>query len=843
MLSSLNLIASRAKRELAVKALLISISSFILAGCGSLTGVVGHLVRSTKSTGSLSGRIYGLSTDASAGISSMNSTLSCSEPVANLYQVDAQGVVTGEGLSSSEIAADGTYAFTKASEFKEYLNSQKDKVSRLSIVVEGCDVPISRLVTGLTSQDVSAGASIVSYLDGTLTAVDSLNAASLSSLYGSLLNASDQAAAFSLLNSDTQLASRFEQLFGISPTVLNATPPKLLRADVPASVNEMSALSLSANVNHWSSTYERAAEWEEVDLQSTLIGLGLNATWTPGKNKQGSRTLVLTLGKDDGAGRVDRSAPYRQKTFIVAVSDSFPATAPSLSVVSSQVSGSQSVTLQIDTGSGMGNCASFSKLALTENDVLPPAFVESNTFGCTTAGSQSLIHLTSPGDGIKVFRLWAMDSAGRVSVLASSASMTLDQTTPQVQLTSLNSGMIKGGADAVITWTASDANFGSAPYSVEYTADGGTTWVAVAGPINATSYTWSVPLIHSSQVKVRVIATDSAGNQSAVSSASSLLIDSTAPAAPPVSLTSLALTNDATAKFEVSDCSDIARVFVNESLTAPLSSANGWIDCVANSEFQHTVSGNGTHNLRLWSQDAVGNVSTTSSVLTMVLDQTPPAVTLNSSMAGLNLSGNALQAPAINSYSLSFSASDSLSGIKSPGFVVEVCAANCGSPASWIVSQSGLSYTATPQGFTWTVPALNSSTVQLRIKGSDNAGNFGVSAASASFTIDSAAPVPVSTVINDGAPFAGTAVLQIKSDLTDNLTGAADLKLRMALANAATESCQSEFVDANWVAFPGAMSPMTQAIPPIDGVKKICIWAKDLAGNISVISPSAGTTG
>ena len=83
--------------------------------------------------------------------------------------------------------------------------------------------------------------------------------------------------------------------------------------------------------------------------------------------------------------------------------------------------------------------------------------------------------------------------------------------------------------------------------------------------------------------------------------------------------------------------------------------------------------------------------------------------------------------------------------------------------------------------------------------------------------------------------------MNVKVDLADNYSAGSDLKIRLALANAATSDCQSEYADNNWQAWTNSSTSIPFTFVPTDGVKKICAWGKDLVGNVSAISPTAGT--
>jgi hypothetical protein len=97
----------------------------------------------------------------------------------------------------------------------------------------------------------------------------------------------------------------------------------------------------------------------------------------------------------------------------------------------------------------------------------------------------------------------------------SNANFTIDSISPTVMVTSPNGGETwAGGSSHNITWTASD-NIGLAanPITLAYSTDGGNTYATIAsGLSNSGSYSWSLPTVNYSQVKVRASAQDAVGN-------------------------------------------------------------------------------------------------------------------------------------------------------------------------------------------------------------------------------------------------------------------------------------------------------------------------------------------
>ncbi|RYZ96409.1 MAG: hypothetical protein EOP11_23520, partial [Proteobacteria bacterium] len=159
------------------------------------------------------------------------------------------------------------------------------------------------------------------------------------------------------------------------------------------------------NAVQWRPAYTRAYRWE---LDGVVIGNSATLNFTPSANSQGSRTITVTWGQNDGAGDVDPLKPYRQRSFPVQISDDLSATPPLFAAVPANVN-SASVNLRLQTGPGLANCASFSALAVTEDLPSPPASLAAYNITCSSAGTQDFTYTLTGGEGAHMLYLWAVD--------------------------------------------------------------------------------------------------------------------------------------------------------------------------------------------------------------------------------------------------------------------------------------------------------------------------------------------------------------------------------------------------------------------------------------------------
>jgi hypothetical protein len=80
------------------------------------------------------------------------------------------------------------------------------------------------------------------------------------------------------------------------------------------------------------------------------------------------------------------------------------------------------------------------------------------------------------------------------------------------------------------SFSLTDANLAATPVAFSYSTDGGSTWTSIIAAVaNVSPYAWSAPVINSTTVKIKIVATDIAGNQSMAISSSNLSFDSSVP--------------------------------------------------------------------------------------------------------------------------------------------------------------------------------------------------------------------------------------------------------------------------------------------------------------------------
>jgi N-acetylneuraminic acid mutarotase len=240
-----------------------------------------------------------------------------------------------------------------------------------------------------------------------------------------------------------------------------------------------------------------------------------SCTWVVG-SLPATYTVTATENAKVLSFWIKNSTTNLVSTIISANSVVLDTTAPALaSATITDTSPSNAASASLTYGAVTGT---YAKYCIKRNDTTAPAIGNA----CWTAG-------TLPGtfaiaaEGAAVLSVWIADAAGNISTRVDTTSVTYDHTAPTLSISAPTGTPLAGGSSVNVTWTAADTAFGATPIKVEYTTDSGTTYtVANAGVSNTGTYAWTVPnvAVATGAGKVRLTATDTAGNATSVVSAS-----------------------------------------------------------------------------------------------------------------------------------------------------------------------------------------------------------------------------------------------------------------------------------------------------------------------------------
>ncbi|MFM6929043.1 MAG: beta strand repeat-containing protein [Bdellovibrio sp.] len=508
---------------------------------------------------------------------------------------------------------------------------------------------------------------------------------------------------------------------------------------------------------------------------------------------QGAHTYYVTA--TDTAGNNSVAATYTWTTDLTAPTLSLTAN-PALLTNATTASFSFSA---VDTGGG--SVANF-KCSLDGGAAAT----------CTSPASYS-----SLAAGGHNFAIYTTDTAGNISA-TTTYSWTVDLTAPTLSITS-KPNAVTNATTASFAFNATDSGGGSiASYQCKVDAGSYTTCTSpqAYSSLAAGSHTFSVT------------ATDTAGNTSAASTYS-WTIDLTAP--------TLTITTPSTNGTVVTLASLTSYVLggacsengVSVSLTGSLTATASCLSGSWSTSVDLSGLSDGTLSVTASQTDVAGNTGS-STARTFVKDTVAPTISITTPVAFKGGSSTGAVSWAMTEPYAS-----------ATNFTVEIFNGSVWSTVGSKVATAGANSNQAYSLSGFAVPAVEVNNAKLRISVSDAAGNSKTQE-SGVFPIDSTPPVLSSIIINDGDQYAGTTLVSVKVNLTDNNFSGTNLKVRLAQANAGTTDCQSEYADNNWQTWTSSSTNIPFTIVPTDGIKKICVWGKDLVGNVSVISPSTGTS-
>lgn len=796
---------------------IINIFVFILASaCGFNVSSKGSLFNAKKIVSGIITPFVGSiasSDQSSTGflISEVNA-ISCADPVfAKLYKIETDGSIDDSNpLASQQVGTDARYLFDLQA---LKLSSDNIKVDYI-VKAEGCNGDVyKRPVTNFdNTQNIDAKTSVIADVvnaNGLVsTKLNEVERKEVDLLIKSMANATTTANALNTLISTSQTSTKFTEIFGASPTVIQDSKPEVTIILPSGALNELATAAYRVNTFHVDPNYSFAYKWK-VDgiVKSSSSSLNL----IPSANNSGTHQIDVYVGQNDGSGNIDLTKPYFTKTTIVQVNNNIQPVAPSISINASTPSPRNVNNVQIDiaTGTGLNNCSTFSHLAFTDS-ATPPGILQF-TIDCSSAGTQTeSVNFTS-GDGAKTVYLWAIDNAGVISA-PKSVNLTMDSLPPTASVNA--SANLKGGATAVINLSAADLGTGLQTLALYNSFDGGITYSLLSNlATNATSYNWSVPTIDISNAKLKLVATDATGSVTTAYT-SLLTIDSTDPAVPSFSVSTGNPTTSSIVSTTLSSCPvDAQKILLTESSIQPTGLEAGWNNCTTTAgAFSISITSDGTHSLYVWSKDIVGHISATSTTQSVVLDTTNPTISSGPAIASSMIKGG-------TSKNITWSVSDTTTTTIALAYSLD-------NGSTYTSIATGLSNNGT---YSWSAPSVDSTTVKLRLTAIDQVSHTST-VASSNFTIDSTAPVLA--VTTPTGPLKGGETITLNYTVTES-NSVATLKLAFA-ADGVTFGADTDLSA-------GSTSSAWVVNSSNSSTAKLKLTAVDAAGNSGTITSNAFT--
>jgi hypothetical protein len=496
-----------------------------------------------------------------------------------------------------------------------------------------------------------------------------------------------------------------------------------------------------------------------VECTDVIVTSEVMATCTLGADTAGPKTVLL------------RGLDGHEKSFVSAVErrDITAPAAPVATLSSPGVSSGLALTFTVS------DCLDKPYILVSESP-LAPSSSDPSWQSCVTTSSGIISTLIGPAtQGTHTLYLFAKDLAGNVSP-STDLSMVYDSAAPTVTLASVPSSL-QGGASLSLNFSASDVS-GISSLLLQYAADGSTFNTIQTLATSATTYSWTIPSSNISGARLRIVAADGATPaNTALAVSGAFAIDSTAPSAPSVALTSGAYSNSTTIALTVSSCTDTAHILVNGG-ASPSTSDVGWAPCTTSAGGITTMipANQGPHNLHVWAKDASGNISSTATIIGVTYDTVPPVLTPST----IGYVKGASSVPV--SFTLTEAHSSALQSIS---FTY-----NNGTTTttSTLAAKDG---PLTNEPFVWSMstPLTDNTALDLKIDYTDLAGNH--SRITLLLTTDTTAPTVTSFILNSGATSTfnnNVTVSFAASDATSNITKFC-LKYNSPTAPLANDSC------------------------------------------------------
>lgn len=454
------------------------------------------------------------------------------------------------------------------------------------------------------------------------------------------------------------------------------------------------------------------------------------------------------------------------------------------------------------------------------------------TIIAATANSGSY-NWTVPSFDTNQFKIRVTATDSLQSTSSESSVFTVDAAPPVITLLNLTGGQtLKGNLAFTINWTpATDSNLSTNPISLESSSNAGGTWTSIAsGLANSGSYSWTLPGTSGTQYRVRVKASDQLGQVGVSSSTSNFTIDATAPV---LSLTSMTggqtIPNGSASSIQWSASDNLALLSNPISIEVSTNAGSTWstlVSGLANSgSYAWTPSADGSqYRLRLTATDSVGNTTQATSAANFTVSSGSPTLTQTT-----------LSSPLVTQ----------TGSAQTFGGACELRAAIGGSTNITVklegVVQTTVACSGTSPTGTWSY-----TTSAMMSDGTRNYTFERTSAASITSSVgtvwirDNTPPVITSVVVNDGDSETVNTTVGVKVTASDALTGINGLKVRVKPVDGAAGDCSTVYADDSWQDMSASTTEFLTSTSDTLGTKKLCAWAKDKAGNITVMaSPTA----
>jgi hypothetical protein len=539
-------------------------------------------------------------------------------------------------------------------------------------------------------------------------------------------------------------------------------------------------------------------------LCTTTVNNNAGKTWTCDSSALSDATYVFRATEDNGT----------ESAVSNAVTVTIDATAPAAPGTPDLQAGSDTGTSSTDnitkttTPTFTISCESAATVSLLSGaTVLGTGTCASSTVSITSSALST--------NGTYLFKAKQTDPAGNVSANSSTLSVTLDTVAPTVaQVTPVTTPTNDNTPDYVFSSTqAGTISYGGDCSSVTTSASVGNNTVTFNS------------LSDGAHSNCTITVTDTAGNASSALSVSAFTVDTVAPAAPGTpdltagsdtgSSSTDNITSNTTPAFTIS-CETAATVTLLSGATVL---GTGTCSSSTVTITSSALTTNGVYSIKAKQTDAAGNVSATSSALSVTIDTANPSAPGTPDMTAGTDSGT--------------SSTDNITSDTTPDFTI-----SCESGATVTLKEGGTTVgtgTCASSTVTITSSSLSEASHTITATQTDAAGNTSSTSSGLSVTIDATAPATTGTPDLDAASDTGTSSTDnITNDTTPTLTATCENSATVQLLSGAT-------VLASGTCSSGTVS-LTSSVLTVNGVYQFKMRQTDPAGNVSTASAALSVT-
>ncbi|MEP8541303.1 BapA/Bap/LapF family large adhesin [Enterobacter hormaechei] len=564
-----------------------------------------------------------------------------------------------------------------------------------------------------------------------------------------------------------------------------------------------------------------------VEIGTTTVDGNGNWSFTPDPVLTDG-TYNLRVNASDDVGNVSANSPV----FAFTVDTTGPA-APVVTTVIDDVSpGTGIIASNGSTNDTRPTFNGTGEVGATVHVIVDD--VEIGTAVVNAQGNWTFTPTTALGEGPHTITFNATDAAGNTGVTSPPFNLTVDTSVPDAPVftpATDNAGPVLGpvasgqstddttptlngtaAANATITIYENGQQVGTA------VADANGVWSFTTGTLANGSHTWTAT------------ATDAAGNVSPASPGFTLVVDTTAPAAPVITqaiddvgtitgaIGSGQTTNDPLPRL-VGTSEPLATVNIYEGTTLV---GTGTADANGNWTVDITVPlGTGSHTFTAEATDQAGNTGTPSANFSLTIDTTPPALPVLTSIT--DDVGNA--ATPVANGGLTNDARPTLTGTAEAGATVTIY--DNGVQIGTAVATGGA------WSFTPSTP-LADGPHNLTFSATDAVGNASAQTGGYTINVDATAPVApaITSIVDDVGTVTGSVTgTNPTNDTRPTLNGTAEANATVRIYDGTTlVGTVTADANGNWT-LPQTSTTLTE------GAHNFTATATDAAGNTSAPSP------